>query len=60
MFRSADLVMLGKLSGRQEENIVLRAFQWKSSLFNLQLKLYLSGITVVKQILVLLDSDAEH
>lgn len=52
--------MLGKLSGRREETIVLCAFQWRSSLFNLQLKLYLSGITVVKQILVLLDSDAEH
>lgn len=52
--------MLGKLSGRQEENIALCAFQWKSSLFNLQLKLYLTGIIVVKQILILLDLDAEH
>lgn len=52
--------MLGKLSGRQEENVALCVFQWKSSLFNLRLKLYLIGITVVKQILILLDSDAEY
>lgn len=52
--------MLGELSGRQEENITIYAFQWRSSLFNLQLKLYLVGITVVKRILILLDLDAEH
>lgn len=43
--------MLGELSGRQEENITICAFQWRSSVV---------GITVVKRILILLDLDAEH
>lgn len=52
--------MSGKLSGRQEEN-ALCAVQWRvPSLFSLQWKLYLIGIPVVKEILLLLDSEAKY
>lgn len=51
--------MLGKLSVRQEENTAFCAFLWKSSFSNVQFKLYLIGIAVVKQILTLLDLNTE-
>lgn len=54
--------MLGKLSVRQEENTAFCAFHCtKLEDFSLPTcKLKLIGIAVVKQILALLDLNAEH